>query len=204
MKKVTQLKGVLTKLWNSGKYTEQEFCDYINNEWLPKQDINGYEWMCELMPHAQTLMRTPPKCIKRQFKEHKEWYVYFYFLANDTEHPVYIGKTYDIGNRLEQHIKEDKKYLNVEYVLCCQFNTNEDALDFEAYYTRHLQPIWNIDNKEAPSKLYKLPTQKVELWAVSNEIGTYEFEQTVKKVKFMREVMIPKFQKVIDSISIKE
>lgn len=204
MKKVTQLKGVLTKAWNSGKYTQQEFCDYINNIWLPKQTINNYEWLCELKPHIEKLMQFSPKYNKPKAKEHKNWYVYFYFLENQLDKPIYIGKTYDIGNRLQQHIREEKRYKQIRYILCCRFDTNKDAEDFEAYYTRYLQPEWNIDNKEAPPTLYKFPTQEVKPWAPSTTLEDPKYHQIKKDVIFMRETLVPKFQKVINSISIKE
>ena len=201
MNKVSRLKGMLTKAWNSGKYTKQEFCDFVNNDWLPKQPINNYEWLCELKPHAEMLMNLPLKCKKPQARNHNDWYVYFYFLENQLDIPVYIGKTYDIGNRLQQHIRQEKRHKLVKYVLCCHFNTNADAEDFEAYYTRHLQPEWNIDNKEQPSTLYKLPAQELKPWAPSTTLEDPNYRQIAKDVNFMRTTLIPNFQKTINAIS---
>lgn len=201
MNRSAQLKGLMTKAWNKGKYiSEEDFKSHFNEDFIQKYNITYCE-LVDVLAYISIVCSKPPKMLTPQKKEHKEWYVYFYFLKDQLNTPIYIGKTYDIGNRLQQHIKEEKKYKQIKYVLCCTFETENDALDFEAYYTRYLQPKWNIDNKETPSKLYKLPAQKLELWAPSTTLDDPQYHQIFKDVEFMRSTLIPNFQRTINAIS---
>ena len=201
MNRSAQLKGLMTKTWNKGKYvSEEDFKSHFNEDFIQKYNIMHYE-LVDVLAYIPIVCNKPPKMLAPQKKEHKKWYVYFYFLKDQLNTPIYIGKTYDVGNRLQQHIKEEKKYKQVKYVLCCVFETENDALDFEAYYTRYLQPEWNIDNREPPSKLYKLPVQELKPWAPSTTLEDPQYHQIFKDVEFMRSTLIPNFQKTINAIS---
>lgn len=201
MNRSTQLKGLMRRAWNKGKYlSEEDFKSHFEEDFIKKYNITYYE-LVETLPYISIICKSLPMMRTPQKKDHKEWYVYFYFLENQLNTPVYIGKTYNIKNRLQQHIKEDKKYKQVKYILCCIFTTERDALDFEAYYTRYLQPEWNVDNKEMPSNLYKFPSQKLRPWAPSATLEDPNYKQIFKDVNFMETILIPNFQKTIDAIS---
>lgn len=210
MTRIQNLKGLLTKSWNSGNYsTYEDFCVFFKKTFIPKYHVCGYEYV-ELIDHFAKITQNPPK-IKQKIKHHyNEWYVYFYYIDEDWSHPIYIGKTYDIENRLNQHIKENEKYKNVKHILYCKFKTEQDALDFEAYYTRYLQPKWNISNKSTPSQIYKLPTQKIHYWIPITRFNKNDsIEQQLLKARSDKEKfeygknnIEPKLQKIIDSISI--
>lgn len=201
MDRITQLKGLMTKAWNKGKYiSEEDFKSHFNEDFIQKYNISAYE-LVEILDYISIVCNKPPKLLKAQKKEHEKWYVYFYFLERQLDTPIYIGKTYDIGNRLKQHIADEKQYKQVKYILYCDFETDQDAKDFEAYYTRYLQPEWNIDNKEQPSKLYKLPAQELKPWAPGTTLEDPNYRQIIKDVNFMRSTLVPSFQKTINAIS---
>lgn len=165
MDRIVTLKGLITKFWNSGKYTsEQDFYNFFRTDFIKKYNVSGY-YYADLIYHINNVCKNPPKIsnTKRNKKQYEEYYVYFYII-DDIFHPVYIGKTYDIETRLNQHLDEESRYNQIQHILYCKFKTEQDALDFEAYYTRYLQPEWNISNKITPSKLYKLPSQQVFYW----------------------------------------
>lgn len=193
------LKSLLTKEWNTGKYTQEQFIKYVNKEFISKYKINTVEY-CEIISYVQTVCaKQPTYQTKRKKQFHHSWYVYFYFLNENINSLCYIGKTYDIENRLNQHIRDNKKFKQIKYVLCCSFDTEQDALDLETYYIRHLQPVWNIDKKENPSKLYKLPSQKIIGWC---ERHPENLTAALDKISFENNVLAPRFQKVIDYISL--
>ncbi len=199
MNRISNLKSLLTKEWNTGKYTYDQFQNYVKTIFIYKYNVSMLEWS-EIHAHATFIhIKSQINKIKKKTQTHDEWYVYFYFLNENINSLCYIGKTYNVENRLKQHIRDNEKFKQVKYVLCCSFNSEKDALDFEAYYTRHLQPIWNIDNKESPSKLYKLPSQKIIGWC---EKYPNNLESTLNKLAFENNELVPKFQKVIDYISL--
>lgn len=200
MKRETVLKGLLTKEWNTGKYkNKEEFEKFFYDVFIKKHQINTFEFVAIQSYISIVCLRPPTNKVKRDKKDHSSWQVYFYFLNEDINSLVYIGKTYDVETRLKKHIYDNRKFKQVKYILCCGFLNEQDALTFEAYYTRYLQPPWNITNKEAPSQLYKLPTQKIYGWC---ERYPENLDETLDKLLFENNVLVPKFQKVIDYISL--
>ena len=200
MTRINILKGLLTKEWNTGKYqTQEEFQQFFYNTFIQKYKITWLEFPEVSSYITRVCHKAPTKKIKRDKRFHDSWQVYFYFLNEDINSLCYIGKTYDVSNRFNQHKKDDEKFKQVKYILCCGFLNEHDALTFEAYYTRYLQPPWNISNKEEPSTLYKLPTQKIYGWC---ERYPNDINATLNKLSFENLILVPKFQKVIDDISI--
>ena len=193
MDRITQCKGLLTKAYNTGNYkTFQDFIPLIH-----KYKITGMEMVCGIKEHIDKLLSSEPKGTVKQKREHEKWYVYFYFL-NGAKTPIYIGKTYDIQNRLKQHLKEDEKYNQIKSIFCMSFSSETDALDYERYYTEHFQPNWNISNKGNPPS-YKLPKQTVLAWAPP---CTFEESHKVLKQYNIDKEKALEFQKLIDKISL--
>lgn len=193
MDRITQCKGLLTKAYNTGNY--KTFEDFI--PLIYKYKITGFEYTCGIKDHIEKLLLTPPKKVIKKKKEHKEWYVYFYFTNGIL--PVYIGKTYDVHNRLKQHIKENEKYKEVKSILTITFSSETDALDYERYYTEHFQPKWNISNKGEPPS-YKLPKQLVKAW-VPIAHSLEESNQLLKQYNISKQRAF-NFQKLINEISL--
>lgn len=162
MDRITICKSQCTKAYNAGKCrTIEDFQLY-----LAKYQITHFEYLVDgIKTHLEKLLASSPKYSKPlvKKKEHAKWYVYFYFINSD-KYPIYIGKTYDIGNRLKQHQSEDNKYKRVSTILYMEFDSETDALDYERYYTEHFQPQWNTSNRREPPS-YKLPIQEVKPWA---------------------------------------
>ena len=210
MNRTTILKGMMTKAWNTGKYkTREDFIKYIEEDFRFHYNMSGLE-LALVFPYVDTVCSKAPKIkeIKKPVKKnHDRWYVYFYFI-DESNQPKYIGKTYNVESRLKEHKREDSRFKKVKHILISIFDTERDALDFEAYYTRYLQPEWNIDNKEDPSMLYKLPTQKIQIWVpnfcggVDTDLNGSEYRTWKAEIDLGERVLAPNFQKVIDSISI--
>lgn len=194
MDRITQCKGLLTKAYNTGNY--KTFHDFI--PLIYRYNITELEFSCGIKDHIDNLLSNPPKKVKKKKKEHKKWYVYFYFLDNTTL-PVYIGKTYDVQNRLKQHIKKDLKYNKIKSILIITFSSETDALDYERYYTEHFQPEWNISNKGNPPS-YKIPKQIVTAW-VPNSSSLEEAKEAIKQLNISKQIAL-NFQELIDEISI--
>lgn len=208
MDRVAVLKGMMTKAWNTGKYkTYEEFKEYIEKDFRFHHKMNFMEWVL-VMPYMDIVCSKPPiikKDKKPVKKNHDRWYVYFYF-TDESNIPKYIGKTYNVESRLKEHKRDDPRFKDVKHILISIFNTEKDALDFEAYYTRHLQPEWNVDNKETPSKLYKLPAQKVQIWVPTfhgdiDSLYSREYKEWKAEIKLGQEVLEPTFQAIINSVS---
>lgn len=197
MDNISRAKGMLTKAWNTGKYTEKDFRANIG-EILKNAHLNAVEYY-EVLPYVSKVVSKAPTRKQPKKHDHKVWCVYFYFLSEKDVYPVYIGKTYDVEKRRKQHIYEDKKYEKVKYVLFMRFPTESDALAYEKYYTQHFQPSWNKDNKEEPPKFFKLPMQPISVYVVDTDTvegihrHRYELNQTAK--------LVCNFQTKIEEIS---
>lgn len=198
MDNVSRAKGLLTKAWNTGKYTEKSFGENIGTI-LKNAHLNAVEYYYEVLPYVTKVVSKPPTKKQLQKHNHETWCVYFYFLSEKDTYPVYIGKTYDVEKRRKQHIYEDKKYEKVRYVLFMRFSTEADALAYEKYYTQHFQPIWNIDNKEEPPKSFKLPSQPLSIYVAGTDTieGIHRFHYELEQ----REDLVFCFQSKIDEIS---
>lgn len=195
MDKIIQCKGACTKAYNTGNYVTY-------NDFIPifqKYKISGMDFACDIKAHLDKLFSSPPKKTERKKKEHEKWYVYFYFLEG-AEFPIYIGKSYNVLNRLKQHIKEDLKYKQIKTILTITFSSETDALDYERYYTEHFQPDWNISNRGNPPS-YQLPKQFVDPWISPTYSSPEEANQLFQQYKIDQEKAL-KFQKLIDKISL--
>jgi hypothetical protein len=65
-----------------------------------------------------------------------------YKLYNDDKQLVYIGKSYKLGIRIQQSLKERK----CKYYSYCALNTKKETDTYEIYYINKLKPIYNIAN----------------------------------------------------------
>lgn len=199
---VPVLKAQLTREWRSGKYKDRkDFIAYLE-DFCKTNKISGMDYAVYYAGHVDHLFSTQPNPIKSvQIKkikrEHDKWYVYFYFSGPAL---YYIGKTYDIEARYKQHCAEDEKYKTINHILYMEFNCESDALDFERYYTRHLQPVWNISNKEPASRLYKLPEQQIRPW-IKDSHSIEEARKAKAELDYCYTSLVPILQCAIHDIS---
>ena len=70
MNRSTQLKGLMTKAWNKGKYiSEEDFKSHFNEDFIQKYNITHYE-LVDVLAYIPIVCNKPPKLLAPQKKKH--------------------------------------------------------------------------------------------------------------------------------------
>lgn len=80
----------------------------------------------------------------RAIYEPGHWYVYVLYTDRVQRHPVYVGMTCHILNRLSQHRRIKAWWPLVDHIIVDRCDSQEDAAELEERFIYRMKPLFNV------------------------------------------------------------